>query len=222
MGIFVMMKKSSVEQNQIRIQEYSGLTLAELEKKLITEKPESLFECFARVIKHWGRLLCALIAVVILVYGASYVLGLRQEINDLRRDLDAQTDGASQAENAVQNQPFKTTPPGIADLPVQSANNNSGGEPLAQPGGNSQLEDTGDIQPVEVIPPVIPVAAPSSGFFVYTVHKGDSLAKISTIYYKKEGYATNLAELNGIPDGNILFEGQEIRVPVKPYDSWVD
>ena len=216
-----MMKRYSVKQNQISEQEYSGLTLAEVEKMLITEKPESLFEYIARVSIQWAGLLFALIAVAALVYGAIYILGLRQEIIELRGNLDYQSSNPPQVENTFQNLPVVTTPPvNSVGTPQKDAAEVSE-KTDSQSGKIPQEENTGQNQAAGVIPPSNPEAAPPSESFIHIVQKGDSLSQISRIYYGKEDFAPYLAELNDVSDGRTLFAGQEIKVPVKPYDSWV-
>lgn len=216
-----MMKRYGVKQNQISDQEYSGLTLAEVEKMLITEKPESLYEYIARVSRQWVRLLFALITVAILVYGAIYILGLRQEINELRWNLDYQSANQPQLENTVQNLPVGTTPPVISAETPQKEAAGSSEKNDSQSSITPQAENTGQNQAAGVIPPSNPEAAPPSESIVHIVQKGDSLAMISIIYYGKEDFAPDLAELNGVSDGRTLFAGQEIKVPVKPYASWI-
>jgi LysM repeat protein len=215
------MKRYGVKQNQISEQEYSGLTLAEVEKRLITEKPESFYEYIARLSKQWVRLLFALIAVTVLVYGAIYILGLRQEINELRGNLDYQSGNPPQVDKAVQNLLVETTPPvNSVETPQKEAAGNSE-ITGSQSGMITQAENTGQNQAAGVIPPSNPEAAPPSESFVHIVQKGDSLALISIIYYGKEDFAPDLAELNDVSDGRTLFAGQEIKVPVIPYKSWV-
>jgi LysM repeat protein len=216
-----MMRRYGVKQNQLSEQEYSGLTLAEVEKMLITEKPESLYEYIARVSKQWVRLLFALIAAAALVYGAIYILDLQQEINDLRGNLDYQSGNPPQAENTVQDLPVETTPPvNSVETPQKEAAGTS--EKTDSPSGiTPQAENTGQNQAVTVIPPSNPEALPPGESIVHIVQKGDSLSQISRIYYGKEDFAPDLAELNDVSDGWILFAGQEIKVPVKPYESWV-
>jgi LysM repeat protein len=214
------MKRYGVKQNQISEQEYSGLTLAEVEKMLITEKPESFYERIARVSKQWVRLLFALIAVTVLVYGAIYVLNLRQEISDLRGNLDYQSGSPQQVENTVQSLPVVTTPPvDSVETPQKEAAGISE-KTGSQSGVTPPAENTGQNRVSGVIPPSNPEAALPSGSIVHIVQKGDSLAQISRIYYGKEDFAADLAELNNISDGRTLFAGQEIKVPVKPYESW--
>lgn len=214
------MKRYGVKQNQISEQEYSGLTLAEVEKMLITEKPESLYESIARVSKQWVRLLFALIAVTVLVYGAIYILDLRQENNELRGNLDYQSANPPQVENAAQNLPVETKlPVNSVEKPQQDAAEISEKTDF-QSGVTPQAENTGQNQASGIIPPSNPAAALPSESFVHIVQKGDSLAMISRIYYGKEDFAPDLAELNNISDGWTLFAGQEIKVPVKPYKSW--
>ena len=215
------MKRYGVKQNQISKQEYSGLTLAEVEKMLITEKPESLYENIARVSKQWVRLLFALIAVTVLVYGAIYILGLRQEINELRGNLDYQSVSPPPVDNAVQNLPIETTPPvNSVEKPQKEAAEISE-KTDSQAGITPLVENTGQSQTARVIPPSNPEAAPPSESIIHIVQKGDSLALISRLYYGKEDFAADLAELNNVSDGWTLFAGQEIKVPVKPYKSWV-
>jgi LysM repeat protein len=216
-----MMKRYGVKQNQISEQEYSGLTLAEVEKMLITEKPESLYEYIARVSKQWVRLLFALIAVTVLVYGAIYIRGLRQEINELRGNLDYQSGNPPQLDNAVQNLPVETTPPvNSMETPQKEAAGII--EKTDSPSGvTPQAENTSQNQAAIVIPPSNPEAVPSNESIVHIVQKGDSLALISIIYYGNEDFVPYLAELNDVSDGRTLFAGQEIEVPVKPYKSWV-
>lgn len=207
------MRRYGVKQNQISKQEYSGLTLAEVEKMLITEKPESLYEYIARVSKQWVRLLFALIAVTLLVYGAIYILGLRQEISELRGNLDYQSGNPPQVENTVQNLPVETKlPVNSVETPQKEAAGVSE-KTDSQSGIIPQAENTGQNQAAGVTPP--------SESIVHIAQKGDSLALISIIYYGKEDFAPYLAELNDVSDGRTLFAGQEIRVPVKPYESWV-
>lgn len=218
----MQMKRYGFKQNQISKQEYSGLTLAEVEKMLITEKPESLYEYIARVSKQWVRLLFALIAMTVLAYGAIYTLGLRQEINELRGSLDYQSGNPPQVENAVQNLPVETTlPVNSAETPQKAAariSEKAGSPSVITP----EAENTGQNQAAGVIPPSNPEAVPSSESIVHIVQKGDSLALISRVYYGKEDFAADLAELNNVSDGWTLFAGQEIKVPVKPYKSWVE
>jgi LysM repeat protein len=216
-----MIKRYSVKQNQISEQEYSGLTLAEVEKMLITEKPESLYEYISRVSKQWVRLLFALIAVTVLAYGAIYILGLQQEINELRGNLDYQSANPPQVENSVQNLPIEITPPvNSVETPQKEAAVISV-KTDSQSGITPQAENTGQNQAAVVIPPSNPGQAPPSESIVHIVQKGDSLALISIIYYGKEDFAPDLAELNDVSGGWILFAGQEIKVPVKPYESWI-
>jgi len=215
------MKRYGVKQNQISEQEYSGLTLAEVEKMLITEKPESLYEYIARVSKQWVRLLFALIAVTVLVYGAIYILGLRQEISELRGNLDYQSGNPPQAENTVQNLPVEIIPPvNLVETP-QKETAWSSEKTDSQLDITPQVKNSGQNQAAIVIPPSNPEAAPPSESIVHIVQKGDSLALISRIYYGKEDFALDLAELNEVSDGRTLFTGQEIKVPVKPFESWV-
>ncbi len=215
------MKRYGVKQNQISDQEYSGLTLAEVEKMLITEKPESLYEYLARVSKQWVRLLFALITVAVLVYGVIYILGLRQEINELRGYLDYQSGNPPQMENTVGNLPVETTPPVISVETPQEETAVISEMTDSQSVITPQAENIGQSQAPGVIPPSNPEAAPPNESIVHIVQKGDSLVQISRIYYGKEDFAPNLAELNDVSDGWTLFAGQEIEVPVKPYKSWV-
>lgn len=220
-GVLVMMKRYGVKQNQISEQEYSGLTLAEVEKMLITEKPESLYEYIARVSKQWVRLFFALITVTVLVYGAIYILGLRQEINELRGNLEYQSANPPQVEDTAQNLPVETTPPvNSVETPQKEAariTEKTG----SQSGVTPQEENTGQSQAAGVIPPNNPETAPPSESIIHIIQKGDSLALISIIYYGNEDFAADLAELNNVSDGWTLFAGQEIKVPVRPYKSWV-
>jgi hypothetical protein len=172
------MKKFGDNSNQTSEQEYAGLTLKELENKLVTEGPEGRIKNIVRVIIYWGRSLLAISLAAVLIWGAFYTISLKKEINELRGQLISQTAGLTQAENAGQNQ-------------------------LA-----------------EVTPPVSPIDPSQNSFIMYSVQSGDKLTTISSVYYSREDFAPNLAELNGIPVDSQLNVGQKIKVPEKPYESW--
>jgi cytoskeletal protein RodZ len=106
------MKKFGAENNVTSEQEYSGLTITELENKLITEEPESSrFKKVFLAVMRWGRLLIVLSLAVLLIYGACYIQNLKKEISELRRELDSRPDIISQVENIEQKQSVEETPP---------------------------------------------------------------------------------------------------------------
>lgn len=174
----MIMKKFGDKNNITSEQEYSGLTITELEKKLITEQPESGIDIVFCALSRWGRLLVALCLVLILIYGVCYIQSLKKEIEGLRSELNSRSGSTSQAENSSLSLPAGNTTPGA------------------------------------------PVPAAQSEFIFYHVQRGDTLSTISSVYYDSEEFAPYLAELNNIPADSQLNVGQEIKLPVKPYESW--
>lgn len=116
----MIMKKFGDTNNVTSEQEYSGLTITELENKLITEQPENGINIVFRALSRWGRLLAALCLVLILIYGICYIQGLKKEIEGLRRELDSRSGSASQAENTGLSLPADNTASGV---PGQTAQN---------------------------------------------------------------------------------------------------
>lgn len=174
----MIMKKFGDKNNVTTEQEYSGLTITELENKLITEQPENGINIVFRALSRWGRLLVALCLVLILIYGIFYIQSLKKEIEGLRRELNSRSGNTSQAENTGLSLPADNTTPGVPGLPVQNE------------------------------------------FVFYHVQRGDTLSTISSAYFDSEEFAPYLAELNNIPADSQLNVGQEIKVPIKPYESW--
>lgn len=129
-------------------QEYSGLTISELEKKLITEEPESGIKNALQSVMRWDRLLIVSILAAALIFVACYIHNLKKEIYDLRGELNERPGSTYQAENIEQEQPVEKVPPDSSqeenDEPVQ---------PVEEISHDSQQEENEDQeQPIEEYP----------------------------------------------------------------------
>ena len=158
------MKKPDDENNQTGVQGYSGLTITELEKRLIGEEPESGIKIVFHAMARWGRLLAALSLALILLYGVFYIQNLKKEIKDLRSELDSSPGGVTHAENTGQVQPSEgaapESPPENAEEQTQPVEDFTPAGPEEEPdgqgryvevnpAGSPQTEDDGQSRPVE-------------------------------------------------------------------------
>lgn len=149
------MKKFFDNNTQTDQQEYSGLTISELENKLITEEPESLVINVLHEVMRWGRLLLVSILAVALIFVACYIHNLKKEIYELRRELNERPASTYQAENIEQEQPVEEIPPDSSQeendgegQPVEDASPD-----ISQEYDSPQEESEDQEQPIEEYPP---------------------------------------------------------------------
>ncbi|MFX4261119.1 hypothetical protein ACOBQJ_02840 [Pelotomaculum propionicicum] len=146
------MKKFFDNNTQMSQQEFSGLTISELEKQLITEEPESGIKNVFHALTRWGRLLIVFSLAVILIFVACYIQNLKKEIYELRRELNERPGNTSQVENIEQNQPVEKTP-----TDSSQEENDGQGQPVEESSpDSSQEENEGQGQPVEESSPDSP------------------------------------------------------------------
>lgn len=210
------MKKFGAENNVKSEHEFSGLTITELEKQLITEEPESGIKYVFHAVMRWGRLLIVLSLALILIYGVCYIQSLKKEISDLRRELNAQTDGIAKEVDTGQYQPAAENPPDVSQ-----AENTGENQPAAEnPPDVSQADNTGGNQSASENQPGGLESPPQNKLIIHSIQSGDNLSTICNLYYGNEDFAPYLAVLNNISPDSQLNVGQEIMVPEKPYESW--
>lgn len=130
-------------------QEYSGLTISELEKKLITEEPESVIKNVLHSVMRWERLLIVSILVAALIFVACYINNLKKEIYELRGELNERPSSTYQAENIEQEQPVEKVPPDSSQ-----EENDGQVQPVEESSHDSQPEENEDQeQPIEEYTP---------------------------------------------------------------------
>lgn len=148
------MKMFGDENNQTGEQEYSGLTITELENKLIGEEPESGLMSVLHAVVRWGRLLAVLSLAVIFLSGVFYIQNLKQEIKDLRRELDSKPGGVSQV---VPDQPVEgaVVEGAVKEAPPENSreNDEAQAQPVEEDTPTGSEEETGGLdQPLEEAP----------------------------------------------------------------------
>jgi len=143
------MKKILEDNTQIDQQEYSGLTISELEKKLIAEEPESGIKNILHSVMRWERLLIVSILAAALIFVACYINNLKKEIYELREELNERPSSTYQAEIIEQEQPVEKVPPDSSQ-----EENDGQAQPVEESSHDSQQEENEDQeQPIEEYPP---------------------------------------------------------------------
>jgi LysM domain. len=93
-------------------------------------------------------------------------------------------------------------------------------EPTVSETATATPDSTPDIftpSPEEITPePDTPTPSPAeSEIKIHTVSQGETMSKISTIYYGSSEYWQKLCEYNNITNPNSIYVGQQIKIPPK-------